>query len=140
CLILLGSGFFLFAESSMAAEPVLRDFASVPEDVVVPETGDGEPAPGKRVRLTAPGFEGTLAHHTIWLPPGWKPGGKYPVLFEYAGNGNYSNPNLGDACDGTVEGCHLGPGLAGGADFLWVCLPFVEIAGDKKQNAKLWWG
>lgn len=122
------------------AEAPLRDFASVREDLAVPEISDGPPAAGKRVTLPAPGFEGTAVHHTICLPDNWKPGKKFPVLFEYAGNGNYSNPKLGDVCDGTVEGCHLGHGLSGGQDFIWVCLPFVEVVHDKKQNAKLWWG
>jgi hypothetical protein len=118
----------------------LRDFNSVPEDLVVPDVTEGAPAAGKRVKLTAPGFEGTAAHHAIYLPPGWSPAKKFPVLFEYAGNGNYSNPKLGDTCDGSVEGCHLGYGLSAGEGFIWVCLPFVEITNDKKQNAKLWWG
>ncbi len=134
--------FFLWLLIVLAngGEVPLRDFNSVPEDLVVPEVADGLPAAGKRVRLTAPGFEGTSAHHTIYLPADWRPGKKYPVLFEYAGNGNYSNPKLGDTCDGTVEGCHLGYGLSGGKGFIWVCLPFVEITKGTKQNARLWWG
>jgi hypothetical protein len=129
-----------FIGRAAGAETPLRDFNSVPEDLVVPGVSEGAPAAGKRVRLTAPGFEDTAAHHTIYLPTDWTPGRKYPVLFEYAGNGDYSNPKLGDTCDGSVEGCHLGYGLGGGKGFIWVCLPFVEITNDKKQNAKLWWG
>ena len=89
---------------------------------------------------TAPGFEGTAAHHTIYLPAGWSPAKRFPVLFEYAGNGNYSNPKLGDACDGSVKSCHLGSGLSGGEGFIWVCLPFVEKKDGTRQNARLWWG
>ncbi|MCE9518726.1 MAG: hypothetical protein K8R87_04075 [Verrucomicrobia bacterium] len=119
---------------------MLRDFNSVPEDLVVPAAVDDAPAAGRRVKLTAKGFEGTRVHHTIYLPADWSPEKKFPVIFEYAGNGDYSNPNLGDACEGSVEGCHLGYGLSAGRGFIWVCLPFVEIASGTKQNAKLWWG
>ncbi len=131
---------FWFLRCAAGADVALRDFASVPEDLIVPEATEGAPASGKRVRLSAPGYEGTAAHHTLCLPSDWAPAKKFPVLFEYAGNGGYSNPKLGDTCDGTVEGCHLGHGLSGGKGFIWVCLPFVEIADGKKQNAKLWWG
>lgn len=122
------------------AEQALRDFKSITEDLDVPEVTGGAPAAGRRVKLTAPGYEGTAVHHAIYLPTNWTPAKKFPVLFEYAGNGNYSNPKLGDVCDGTVGGCHLGYGLSAGKDFIWVCLPFVEIKGGTKQNAKIWWG
>lgn len=122
------------------AEVALRDFSSVPEDLAVPEVMEGVPLAGKRVKLTAPGFEGTAVHHAIYLPTDWAPGKKYPVLFEYAGNGGYANARLGDTCDGSVEGCHLGYGLSAGRGFIWVCLPFVEITNHQKQNAEKWWG
>src|SRR5438874_754626 len=106
------SFWILLASFAHGAEPALRDLASVPEDLAVPEVTDGLPAAGKRVRLSAPGYEGTTAHHTVYLPTDWQAGKKFPVLFEYAGNGNYSNPKLGDTCDGSVEGSHLGFGLS----------------------------
>ena len=130
----------LWAVRAPADEVALRDFNSVPEDIVVPEVTDGAPAAGRRVKLTAPGFQGTAMHHTIYLPTDWTPTKKFPVLFEYAGNGNYSNPKLGDVCDGSVEGCHLSYGLSAGKGFIWVCLPFVEVKDGAKQNAKTWWG
>jgi hypothetical protein len=122
------------------ADVPLPDLHSVPEDLIVPGVAEGAPAAGKRVSLSAPGFEGTAAHHTLYLPTDWVPGKKFPVLFEYAGNGNYSNPKLGDSCDGSVEGCHLGYGLSAGRGFIWVALPFVEIVHGARSNAKLWWG
>ncbi|HEY2573782.1 MAG TPA: hypothetical protein VGH65_06925 [Verrucomicrobiaceae bacterium] len=122
------------------AEVPLRDFQALPEDLVVPGLTEGDPSPGMRVKLSAPGFESTAAHHTIYLPADWTAAKKYPVLFEYAGNGGYANRKLGDTCDGSVEGCHLGYGLSAGKGFIWVCLPFVEIIEGKKQNAKKWWG
>ena len=41
------------------------------------------------------------------------PGGRYPVLGEYAGNGNYVNA-YGDRSAGTGDGVSLGYGVAGG--------------------------
>ena len=48
----------------------LREFNSVPEDLVVPGVTGRRSRSGKRVKLTAPGFEGTAAHHMIYLPIG----------------------------------------------------------------------
>lgn len=59
---------------------------------------------------------------------------------EYPGNGGYRN-DLGDVSDGTPESCMLGYGLSGGKGFLWVSLPFIEVAADgSKQNCLQWWG
>lgn len=65
------------------------------------------------------------------------PGGRYPVLGEYAGNGNYVNA-YGDRSAGTVDGVSLGYGVSGGRDFIWVSLPFVDRANG--VNAITWWG
>ncbi|MEO6786307.1 MAG: hypothetical protein ABI318_09265, partial [Chthoniobacteraceae bacterium] len=73
------------------------------------------------------------------LPVNWKPGGKFPVLVEYAGNGGFRNA-FGDVCDGTVEGCHLGYGISGGRDYICIAMPFVKTADGRKENATLWWG
>jgi hypothetical protein len=122
-----------------AQEPPSRELKSVPEDLVIPEISEGAPAAGKRVSLTVPGYEGSAAHHILYLPTDWQPGKKYPVLFEYPGNGGFKN-KLGDTCDGTPESCHLGYGLSGGHGFIWVSLPFVEVVGGKKLTAIHWWG
>jgi hypothetical protein len=126
----------LHAAPSGAEWPTLD---SVPPDLRVPPMTDAPPGPGRRVRQTAPGFEGSAAHHALYLPVNWQPGRRYPVLVEYAGNGGYTN-NLGDFCAGTVEGCNLGYGLSGGSNFIWVCLPFVEVTNGRAQNALRWWG
>ena len=34
----------------------------------------------------------------------------------------------------------MGYGLSGGDGFIWVAMPFVEVAGGVKQNALKWWG
>src|SRR5580658_4741154 len=116
----------------VAAEPP-RELKSVPEDLTVPEISEGEPAAGKRVLLTAPGFNKDEIHHVIYLPTDWQPGKKYPLLVEYPGNGGFKN-KLGDTCEGIPEGCHLGYGLSGGKGFIWVCLPFVEIVNGRRQT------
>jgi hypothetical protein len=79
-------------------------------------------------------------HHALWLPPEWKRTSKWPVVVELAGNGGYKN-KYGDVCDGSVAGCRLGYGMSGGRGMIWVCAPFVEVAGDgAKRNAVKWWG
>jgi len=91
------------------------------------------------VKQTTAGWEGTAVHHALYLPRDWKPGGRYPVIVEYAGNGNYKNA-FGDVSKGTVDGSNLGYGLSSGEGFVWVCMPYVAVSGDKKENAITWWG
>lgn len=117
----------------------LPDLQIVAADLVVPESQVAAPTPGIRVFSTTSGWEGTAVRHTIYLPRDWRPGKKYPILVEYAGNGGYRNA-FGDVSDGTPEGCRLGYGISGGEGFLWICLPFVEVKDGRKQNAVRWWG
>src|SRR3546814_19911103 len=91
------------------------------------------------VRQVTPGWEKTEVYHALYLPRNWKPDGKYPVIVEYAGNGVVRN-KFGDVSEGTVEGSCLGYGLSGGVDFIWVCMPYVEIKNGEKGNAIKWWG
>lgn len=121
----------------LAAE--LPDLSSVPVDLTVPLMVKDAPAAGKRVRQTTQGWEGTQAHHALYLPADWKPGAKFPVIVEYAGNGGYRN-KFGDTSEGTVEGSNLGYGLSAGRGFIWVCLPYIEIKDGTKANATTWWG
>jgi hypothetical protein len=124
------------AAAALAQSTNLND---LPADLTVPATEAKAPAAGVRVRATTAGWEGTEAHHTLYLPVDWKPGTKLPVIVEYAGNGGYSN-KLGDISEGTVEGCMLGYGLSAGRGYIWVCMPFVEVADGQKRNATKWWG
>ena len=112
------------------------DLSSVPADLQTPAMTEGEPAAGRRVKQTTPGWEGTAVHHALYLPRDWKAEGRYPVIVEYAGNGNYKN-SFGDVSKGTVDGSNLGYGLSGGEGFVWVCMPYVSA---KKDNAVTWWG
>jgi len=115
------------------------DIRTVPADLEVPATlaAAALPAPGKRVRQTLPAYAGTEVHHTLWLPTDWTPRRRYPVIVEYAGNGNYRN-QFGDVSEGTVEGSRMGYGLSGGKGFIWLCLPYVSE--DGKSNQIAWWG
>jgi len=117
----------------------LPDLSNVPRDLVVPEVSSAPPAPGLRSVQTTAGWQGTQVYHTIYLPVDWKAGGRFPVIVEYPGNGNYKNA-FGDVSDGSVEGCRLGYGISGGRGFICVCLPYLEIKDGEKKNAVLWWG
>jgi hypothetical protein len=126
----------LLLAPALAAQE-LPDLSTVTPDLETPPMQNGDPAPGRRVRQTAPEYKGTEVHHALYLPSDWKRGGKYPVIVEYAGNGNYRN-QYGDVSTGRVEGSNLGYGLSGGKGFLWVCMPYVNEA--EKKNQITWWG
>ena len=107
--------------------------------LTVPHVVSAAPSAGKRVVATTLNWSGTDVHHALYLPEDWKPGGTYPVIVEYAGNGGYKN-KLGDVSEGTVEGCAMGYGLSAGRGFIWISMPFVETDGTAKRNATKWWG
>jgi len=132
------ASFGILAGSSLAiaAEPV-RDIRDIAADLVVPKMTHDAPAAGKRVKHQLPEFAGTQLFHVLYLPTNWERGTKYPVIFEYPGNGPYRN-QLGDTNSGRVEDCNLGYGISAGKDFIWVCLPFVEP--KTKSHALQWWG
>jgi len=121
-------------DSKTSAFPDLRD---TPPDLTVPPMTLGVAAPGRRVRQTSPGFEGTNIYHALYLPADWKKGERYPVIVEYAGNGPYTS-EFGDVSSGHLEGSKLGFGISGGNHFIWVCLPFVN--SEERRNQTLWWG
>jgi hypothetical protein len=120
----------------LCAEPP-RDIREVPCDLTVPQMTAEAPAAGKRVKHQLPEFAGTELFHVLYLPTSWELGKRYPVIFEYPGNGPYKN-KLGDTNSGRLEDCNLGFGISAGKDFIWVCLPFVEP--KKKTHALQWWG
>ena len=114
--------------------PELPDIRSVPPDLVVPALRVGVPAAGRRVKVAVPG---TGIYHTLYLPQDWSPRRRYPVIVEYAGNGNYTNA-YGDISTGRPEGSNLGFGLSGGRGCIWLCLPYVN--SETQENQLTWWG
>ncbi len=113
------------------------DIDSVAADLVVPRMTQGEPAAGRRVQQTIPSYRGTAVHHALYLPFDWQRGRRYPVLVEYAGNGDYRN-EYGDVSTGRVEDSKLGFGISAGRGCIWVCMPYLDGAG--KKNVTKWWG
>ena len=112
----------------------LPDISTVAADLQVPEISEGPPGAGKRVRHE---LEEGVPPVILYLPVDWVPGKKYPVIVELAGNGNFKN-SFGDTSSGLPEGSKLGYGLTGGNGFIWVCVPFLNEAGNKP--AITWWG
>jgi hypothetical protein len=113
------------------------DLHKIPKDLKVPGMVLEGPGPGKRVKQKLPEYQGTEVYHALYLPTDWIPGKKYPVIFEYPGNGPFKN-QLGDTNSGRVEDCNLGFGISAGKGFVWVCLPFVNKKEGKNQLS--WWG
>src|ERR1700751_4926193 len=74
------------------------DIRTVSPDLTTPLVVDDNPAPGLRVRLTLPEYRTTDIHHALYLPVNWRAHRRYPVIVEYAGNGNFRN-SYGDVSD-----------------------------------------
>ncbi|MCX7008096.1 MAG: GDSL-type esterase/lipase family protein, partial [Kiritimatiellaeota bacterium] len=134
CKHLIASAALLLGGASHAQLP---DISSVPPDLTVPPLTEGAPAPGARVKHYLSEFKGTQLYHVLYLPTDWKPGARYPVIVEYAGNGGYTN-KYGDISTGVPEGSKLGYGISGGKNFIWLCMPFVNA--QEKKIAPNWWG
>lgn len=104
---------------------------AIEPDLEVPGMIPDKPAPGRRVRQTTPGFPSDGVYHALYLPPGWEPGARFPVIIEYPGN-RYGSST------GRVEGAKLGYGISGGEGFIWICMPFLDGTGT--VNVDTWWG
>ncbi len=131
---------FLFLSkvaTSQVVELERRTFKNCRNDLITPAMADGVPAAGKRVKQQLASYSETDVFHSLYLPINFDSKKKYPVIFEYAGNGPFEN-RIGDRCSGRVEDCNLGFGISGGKDFIWVCVPF--ISKDRKSNQRQWWG
>lgn len=125
--------FLLLIAATFASPSVPADEQPETPDLVTPAMTDEEPAAGRRVRLTAPEYEGTDVYHALYLPTDWKPGGTYPVIVEYTGNHFTACGSTGE-----VKDANLGYGLSGGRGFIWVSMPYIEEGGAR--NAVRWWG
>jgi hypothetical protein len=137
--LLLTALFIVIASSDSCAADQLPDVRSTGKDLETPKTVSALPAAGHRVRRVMHGYEKTGVHHTLYLPVNWNPNRWWPVIVEYPGN-KYSDATRADFCSGTVEGCKLGYGISSGSNYIWLCLPFLEEGGRRKQNAITWWG
>ena len=98
--------------------------------VPVPDIAEGEPAPGRRVYQSLPGWEQTEVRHVFTLPREWTPGRTWPVIVEYTGNIFYHK-----FCHSTgrTEQGHLAHGLARGEKFIVLNLPFISDDGRREQ-------
>lgn len=114
-----------------------KDINSVPFDLTIPAITNEPPSAGKRVKQKLENYEATEVYHVIYLPENWGKGGKYPVIVEFPGNGPYKN-QYGDVCSGKPDDAHLGYGIGGGKDFIWIVVPFISL--DGQQNQLKWWG
>lgn len=121
----------------LAAGGEAPDISSVPPDLEVPMMTDQALGAGRRVRQTTPGYEKTAVYHALYLPRDWAAGKRFPVIVEFAGNGNYRS-KYGDVSAGQVEGSKLGYGVSGGEGFIWVCMPYLNSSGT--SNVITWWG
>jgi hypothetical protein len=113
------------------------DIRTVPADLQVPALEHGPAAAGKRMQEVLPEYASTNVHHVTYLPSDWHPSRRYPVIVEFAGNGNYRN-QFGDISQGRVEDSKLGYGISAGKGFVWVCLPYLNHQGT--ENVITWWG
>ena len=91
--------------------------------VEVPAVEDRPPAAGRRVRYQLAKDKGTDIACLLHLPDDWKPGGSYPVIFEYPGNVFYVK---GCYSIGLPDRCGIGYGMARGREAIWVSMPFID--------------
>jgi hypothetical protein len=125
------------ASASVSHADDFPDISTIAPDLTVPEMTTGAPEAGKRVRYTTPGWETTQVHSALYLPTDWKPGGHFPVIVEWAGNGDFHDA-YGDVSTGVVEGSRLGYGISEGKGCIWICIPYLNNAGT--ANVIKWWG
>ena len=126
----------LCTQGQIASYPS-NDIRSVAQDVILQPMVHALPAPGTRVRETHPDYRSTDVYHATYLPTDWKPGGRNPVIIEFAGNGPYRSP-FGDEATGRLEGSRIGMGISRGNRFIWICMPYLNNVGT--SNVSQWWG
>jgi hypothetical protein len=95
--------------------------------IEVPAVEEGPPTAGRRVRYQLQGDEGTDIACLLHLPDDWKPGGSYPVIFEYPGNIYYVKDCYST---GLPDQCGIGYGMTRGRGAIWVSMPFVNRTSD----------
>ena len=112
------------------------DVEDVDPDLQAPTMQDQAPAAERRVRHTLPGW-GAALYHSLFLPAGWRPGESWPVVVEYAGNGPHTSRHK-EFSSGRLEDSCLGYGLTAGRGCIWLCLPYLNNAGELPVT--WWWG
>lgn len=123
--------------TTSAEEASAPDISSITPDLIVPGITQGDPGAGRRVLFHVPGEPPERPKSVVYLPTDWEPGETFPVIVELAGNGNFRN-RYGDTSEGRPEGSRLGYGLTGGQEWIWICLPYLDEAGE--EVAITWWG
>jgi len=110
--------------SSVVASGTAMDWIRPSGRIDVPDMLPGRPAPGRRVRYRLSDATDSEVYSALYLPPGWEPGKRYPVIAEFPGNIFYS----AKACwsTGRPEQCQMGYGIIAGSEAIWVSLPFVD--------------
>ena len=103
-----------------SAEPWVRP----PNRLDVPDMEAGAPNPGRRVRYQIAADAGTPVYCTLYLPPDWEQGRRYPVIVEFPGNIFYRAGGCWST--GRPEQCAMGYGITRGERAIWVSLPFVD--------------
>jgi hypothetical protein len=111
-------------------------YSVTPDQVLPPDTNTVTPAAGVMVQQSAPGFAGTGIYNTLYLPIGWQPGQKYPIIVEYPPNGGYTDS--GYTTTGYPEDCALGYGISGGYGYIVIGMPCISI--NPLAIATQWWG
>jgi hypothetical protein len=89
----------------------------------------GEPAPGAFIKVVAPEYEGTGVYHGVYLPPGWTPGRRYPVIVE-------SPCNKYGQFLGKVDDTRMGYHWSGCRDYVWIVVPYIK----DQANLDYGWG
>ncbi|MEZ4452672.1 MAG: carboxypeptidase-like regulatory domain-containing protein [Nannocystaceae bacterium] len=118
------------ADGIEAAAPVTIELLDeLPTCPPRPPLTEGAPAPGAFVKAVAPEYEGTSIYHGIYLPPGWTPTRRYPVIVE-------SPCNKYGEFTGKVDDASLGYHLGGCRDFVWIVVPYLQ----GQANLDYGWG
>lgn len=110
--------------SGLVATGTADEWVRPANRIDVPDMGEGDPAPGRRVRYQLGDDAGNGIYCALYLPPDWEPGKRYPVIVEYPGNIFFN----AKACwsTGRPEQCQMGYGITSGTGAIWVSLPFVD--------------
>lgn len=134
----------LCVTATAQAQEQSLDLSKIAPDLTVPVMSNEMPAAGRRVKVVLPASEKqvneklpTNLYFALYLPTDWKTDQKYPVIFEYPGNGPYRNPR-GDVSSGRLEDCCLGYGASAGRGCIWVCLPILNA--ERTGHQLQWWG